>query len=213
MKKKHNKKEGCGCHGMTRRGFLAIMGAGTAAVAVSGSVSAEKSREAEIMKPEEMTKLTLNINGRRCQVLVEPRWSLLFVLREKLGLTGTKLGCDRGECGACTVLIDNVPRYSCMTLAAEAEGSRIVTIEGLTKGEELGPVQQAFLEKDAFQCGYCTPGQIMSVEGLLITNPDPSVEEIRMAMSGNICRCGSYANIFKAARHASVLKSGKGGAL
>ena len=102
---------------------------------------------------------------------MEPRWSLLFVLREKMGLTGTKVGCERGECGACTVLINGVPRYACMTLALEAEGDEITTVEGLMEGEELGPVQQAFLENDAFQCGYCTPGQIMAAEGLLRANP------------------------------------------
>ena len=126
-------------------------------------------------------------------------------------MTGTKLGCDRGECGACTVLVDDVPRYSCMTLALEAEDSEITTLEGLLDGEELGDVQRAFAEKDAFQCGYCTPGQIMAVEGLLRSNPDPSLEQIRTGVSGNLCRCGTYPNIFKAARQAADLKRGQGG--
>jgi len=160
------------------------------------------------MEPTEMTKVRLRINGRSHRLLIEPRWSLLFVLREKLGLTGTKVGCERGECGACTVLIDGQPRYACLILAIEAEGSEITTLEGLMKGEDLGPVQQAFLERDAFQCGYCTPGQIMAVEGLLRTNPDPSIEEIRRGMSGNLCRCGTYAHIFKAVRHAAELRKG-----
>ena len=212
MKKSHDKKD-CKCNQeISRRGFLTMIGSGAMAVAVSGKLAAGTTEDAEVMNPEEMTKLTLLINGHRHRLLVEPRWSLLYVLRERLGMTGTKVGCERGECGACTVLIDNIPRYSCMTLAVEAEGSQILTLEGLMKGEELGPVQQAFLEKDAFQCGYCTPGQIMAVEGLLIANPNPSPEEIRRGVSGNLCRCGYYANIFKAAKYASELKRAKGGA-
>jgi len=211
MKKGHDKKD-CKCsHGISRRGFLTMLGSGAMAAAVSRSLAAETTEDAEVMNPEEMTRLTLLINGHRHRLLVEPRWSLLYVLREKLEMTETKVGCERGECGACTVLIDDIPRYSCITLAVEAEGSQIITLEGLMKGEELGPVQQAFLEKDAFQCGYCTPGQIMAVEGLLIANPNPSLEEIRRGMSGNLCRCGAYANIFKAAKYASELKRAKGG--
>jgi xanthine dehydrogenase YagT iron-sulfur-binding subunit len=131
--------------------------------------------------------------------------SLIEVLREKLRLTGGKLGCGRGECGACTVLIDGEPRYACLTLAVEAEGKEITTVEGLMKGEELGPVQQAFLANDAMQCGYCIPGQIMAAEGLLRVNANPTTEEIRLGMSGNLCRCGSYAHIFKAVADAAKL--------
>jgi xanthine dehydrogenase YagT iron-sulfur-binding subunit len=133
-------------------------------------------------------------------------------LREVLGLTGTKIGCERGECGACTVLIDGKPRYSCMTLAVEAEGHEITTIEGLLEGEKLNPVQQAFAEEDAFQCGFCTPGQIMAVEGLLRGNPNPTMDQIRAGVSGNLCRCGVYKNIFQAASKASELRRQKGGA-
>lgn len=196
--------------GMTRRGFLTSVGAGAVVAATAGRVSAQKPAE-EVVNPEEMGKITLLVNGRRHKLLVEPRWSLLFVLREKLGFTGTKVGCERGECGACTVLVDDVPHYACMMLALEAEGRSITTVEGLLDGEELGTVQQAFLEHDAFQCGYCTPGQIMAVEGLLRKNPKPSEEEIRCAVSGNLCRCGAYLHIFKAAYRASELKEGKGG--
>ncbi len=128
------------------------------------------------------------------------------MIRERLGLTAAKAGCERGECGACTVLINGTPRYACMTLATEAEGHAITTLEGLMNGEELGPVQQAFAEQDAFQCGYCTPGQIMSVEGLLRANPNPTLDEVRAGVSGNLCRCGSYALIFKAAQRAAELK-------
>ena len=110
---------------------------------------------------------------------------------------------------ACTVIFNGETRYACMTLALECEGAEIVTLEGLMNGEELGPVQQAFLEDDAFQCGYCTPGQIMAVEGLLRAKPDPTFDEIRMGVSGNLCRCGAYTHIFKAARRAARLKAGK----
>jgi xanthine dehydrogenase YagT iron-sulfur-binding subunit len=190
--------------GITRRGFLQLMGVGAAASAASPGLGAESARS--VSEPVEVTRLRLLINGRSHRLLVEPRWSLLFVLREKIGLTGTKIGCERGECGACTVLIDGQPRYACMTLAVEAVGKEITTLEGLMKGEELGPVQQAFLEHDAFQCGYCTPGQIMAVEGLLRSNPAPSLDEIRRAVSGNLCRCGAYSHIFKAAQRAAELR-------
>jgi xanthine dehydrogenase YagT iron-sulfur-binding subunit len=165
-----------------------------------------------VIKPEKIVRVNLLINGLRRSLVVEPRWSLLYVLREKLGLTATKVGCERGECGACTVLIDEVPRYACLTLAVEAQGTSIVTLEGLMLGERLGPAQQAFAEQDAFQCGYCTPGQIMSAEGLLRNNSAPNSEEIRRAMSGNLCRCGAYAHIHKAIVRAAELKGIKGGA-
>lgn len=195
-----------GRRGLTRRGFLQLMGVTAVASTATRGLSGEPSTK--IIEPAEMTKVKLLINGRRHRLLVEPRWSLLFVLRERLGLTGTKVGCERGECGACTVLINDQPRYACMTLVWEAEGKEITTLEGLMKGKELGPVQQAFLEEDALQCGYCTPGQIMAVEGLLRSNPDPSIEEIRRGVSGNLCRCGAYEHIFRAARRAAELRKG-----
>jgi xanthine dehydrogenase YagT iron-sulfur-binding subunit len=192
--------------GITRRGFLQLVGAG--AVATTATTELKAKPEVEVLEPAEMTKIRLLVNGRRHRLLVEPRWSLLFVLREKLGLTGTKVGCERGECGACTVLINGETHYACMTLAVQAEGKEITTIEGLMKGEDLGPVQQAFLERDAFQCGYCTPGQIVAVEGLLRSHPNPSLEEIRRGVSGNLCRCGTYAHIFEAVRRAAELRKG-----
>lgn len=197
--------------GVTRRGFLASVGVGAVAVATGTAGSASAKPTTEVLKPDEMARIALKINGRTYRVLVEPRWSLLYVLREELGLTGTKIGCGRGECGACTVLVDGRPQYACLTLAVEAEGTEITTIEGLLVGEELGPVQQAFAEKDAFQCGYCTPGQIMAVEGLLAANPNPDMDQIRRGVSGNLCRCGAYSHIFDAARRAAELKSGGGG--
>ena len=197
---------------VSRRGFLTSMGTGAVGVAVVGRVPAEPVAGAEVVAASDMAKVSLQINGQTHRLLVEPRWSLAHVLREELGLTGTKIGCDRGECGACTVLIDDVPRYACLTLAVEAEGKEINTVEGLMKGEELGTVQKAFVEKDAFQCGYCTSGQVMSVEGLLRASPDPTLDEVQYAMSGNLCRCGTYPHIFEAAQRAAELKRGQGGA-
>lgn len=194
---------------ISRRGFLTGVGSSAICVAASGHLfAAGRQKEATaVLEPGVLNKITLRINGRDHDLLVEPRWTLLYVLREKIGLTGTKEGCGRGECGACTVLIDEVPRYACLTLAVEAEGTSVTTVEGLLRGEALGPVQIAFVEEDAFQCGYCTPGQIMSVEGLLRKNPSPSIDEIRTAVSGNLCRCGAYSHIFNAAAKAAETRN------
>jgi xanthine dehydrogenase YagT iron-sulfur-binding subunit len=193
---------------VTRRQFLASLGIGAVAVASTGNLAGEKEAAAAVIKSGEALEISLRINGHAHRLLIEPRWSLLHVIRQELGLTGTKVSCERGECGACTVLINNIPRYACMTLAVEAEGMEITTIEGLLHGEKLGAVQQAFVENDALQCGYCTPGQIMAVEGLLRKTPNPSLDQIRDGVSGNLCRCGAYVNIFKAAKRAGELKRG-----
>jgi xanthine dehydrogenase YagT iron-sulfur-binding subunit len=195
--------------GMTRRSFIKSVGAGAAAAAATGTLFREGAAEAKTMEAEETYKISLKANGRLYSLLVEPRWSLLFVLREKLGLIGTKVGCERGECGACTVLINGLPRYACMTLAVEAEGDEITTVEGLMDGEELGSVQEAFVKNDAFQCGYCTSGQMMAAEGLLRINPNPTPLEIQKGMSGNLCRCGAYAHIFQAVDAASKTRKGR----
>lgn len=204
MEEDRKKNNGEVRKGISRRGFMKLVGAGALATAAAGDL-AKPSRAAAVEEAGkgEMVRVGLQVNGRRHRFKIEPRWSLLDVLREKLGLTGPKLGCGRGECGACTVLIDGLPRYACLTLALEAEGRTITTIEGLMKGDELGPLQKAFWDNDAMQCGYCTPGQIMAAEGLLRANPNPSLEEIRRGMSGNLCRCGSYAHIFKAVDEAA----------
>jgi xanthine dehydrogenase YagT iron-sulfur-binding subunit len=146
--------------------------------------------------------ITLNINGENYPLQIEPRVSLLDALRENIGLTGTKKGCDHGQCGACTVLIDNRRVNSCLTLAVMAAGQRVTTIEGVAAGEQLHPVQAAFIEHDAFQCGYCTPGQICSAVGLLNEGHARTDDDIREQMSGNICRCGAYPNIVDAVRQA-----------
>ncbi|MGE5239430.1 MAG: (2Fe-2S)-binding protein [Chloroflexota bacterium] len=211
MKRRDEESPGIPTGGVTRRQFLTTVGVGAMIAAAPAALPAGSGAQQSLLTPEEMAKVTLTVNGRRHRLLVEPRWSLLYVLRERIGLSGTKVGCERGECGACTVLIDDMPRYACMTLAVEAQDHRITTIEGLMKGEELGDVQKAFLEHDAFQCGYCTPGQIMAVEGLLRSAAAPSPEDIRQGVSGNLCRCGAYANISQAAARASELRRLSGG--
>ncbi len=156
--------------------------------------------------------LTLNVNGEDVAVLVEPRRTLLSVLREELSLTGAKRGCGRGQCGACTVIIDDATVYACLTLAIDCEGRRIRTIEGLTDGDQLHPVQDAFIQEDGYQCGFCTPGQVMSAVSLLEHNPHPTEAEVRDAMAGNVCRCGAYPNIIRsvltAARMVESTKEG-----
>jgi len=140
----------------------------------------------------------LRINGARTRLSLDPRTTLLDALREHLRLTGTKKGCDHGQCGACTVHVDGRRVLSCLTLALAAQGKEITTIEGLAQGGELHPMQQAFLDHDGFQCGYCTPGQIMSAVALLVEPCGPNDADVRECMSGNLCRCGAYANIIAA---------------
>ncbi len=151
--------------------------------------------------------VTLNINGVDKTVQLETRVTLLDALREYAGLFGTKKGCDHGQCGACTVLIDGRRVNSCLTLALAAEGSKIETIEGLANGDELHPMQAAFIKHDAFQCGYCTPGQICSAVGLIAEGHAKTTDDIREQMSGNICRCGAYPNIVAAVAEAAGIKA------
>jgi aerobic-type carbon monoxide dehydrogenase small subunit (CoxS/CutS family) len=151
----------------------------------------------------------LTVNDKNYDLFAEPRRTLLETLRKDLGLAGTKRGCDEGTCGACTVLLDGKPVYACMALAVECEGKPIETIEGLEKNGQLHPIQQAFIEEDAFQCGFCTPGQVMAAKALLDVHTDPTIEEIRHGLAGNLCRCGAYPKIVKAVlRAARVLLKG-----
>jgi aerobic-type carbon monoxide dehydrogenase small subunit (CoxS/CutS family) len=148
-------------------------------------------------------RVELTINGKRVAVDVEPRRTLAELLREELGLTGTKVGCNRAECGACTVLLNGNPVYSCTVLALDASGKEVLTIEGLTQDENLHPLQEAFVDQDALQCGYSTPGMILSAKALLDRNPNPTEEDVKKAVEGNLCRCGSYPNIVGATIAAS----------
>ena len=148
--------------------------------------------------------LSFTLNGDPTEVIVKDNMTLLDLLRDKLGLTGTKKGCEQGECGACTVMLDGKPVNSCCTLAVECEGREVVTIEGIAKGGKLHPIQRQFIEKWALQCGYCTPGMIMSAKALLDVNPHPTELEIREAIEGNLCRCTGYAKIVEAIQAASA---------
>ncbi|MFN3336077.1 MAG: (2Fe-2S)-binding protein [Thermomicrobium sp.] len=151
----------------------------------------------------ERVPITVTVNGRRISAVVEPRMTLADFLREELGLTGTKLGCEHGVCGSCTVLWDGAAVRSCLVLAAQADGANITTIEGLATDGTLHPVQQAFWEAHALQCGFCTPGMVLTAVALLAENPNPSEEEIREALSGNLCRCTGYQNIVRAVQLAA----------
>jgi xanthine dehydrogenase YagT iron-sulfur-binding subunit len=152
------------------------------------------------------TTIRVTVNGTLHRVEIEDRWTLVELLRDRLGLTGTKIGCDRGECGACTVLMDDKPVYSCSQLAAWADGKSITTVEGLAKNGTLSPLQDAFMAHDAAQCGFCTSGQLMTATALLTSNPHPTVEQVRDAMYGNLCRCANYNRYVEA-----VVAAGSGG--
>ncbi len=152
-----------------------------------------------------MMKVEFTINGRRRQFDVEPNQLLINLLREKLYLTGTKYGCGIGECGACTVLVDGEPVLSCLTLAVDVHGRNVTTIEGLAEGDEIDVVQKAYLEEGAVQCGFCTPGFIMTTKALLKENPSPTEEEIKEYLKGNYCRCTGYINIIKAVKRATEM--------
>lgn len=197
---------------ISRRGFLKGIGTGaiTAAVAPAVLVTYPDEADAQSLPGITQAQITLNVNGKPYKVDVEARTTLLNALRDKLDLTGAKLVCDRGECGACTVLMDGKPIYACMMLALDAQGHNITTVEGLAPGERLHPVQEAFIEQDALMCGFCTPGFVMSVKGLLDKNPNPTVDEVKRGVSGNICRCGTYPRVFQAAL-AAAQKMRKGG--
>lgn len=151
----------------------------------------------------ERIDISLDVNGRRHELRIDPRRTLLEVLRDELRLTGTKLGCGEGACGACLVLVDGTPMHACLSLAAAMTGRAITTVEGLASGHELHPVQQAIVGSGAIQCGFCTPGMVIAAKALLDHNPHPSIDEIREAMSGNVCRCSGYVQLVDAIRSLS----------
>ena len=204
--------QGNGGTRFTRRGFLKGAGAGavTAAVAPAMLVSGARTATAQEAEGVMAATVTLDVNGQTHNVEVEARTTLADALRDRLEITGPKVVCDRGECGACTVVMDGKLVFSCMTLAMDAQGRKIETVEGLADGDNLHPLQEAFIEKDALMCGFCTPGFLMSSRELLDANNNPTPEEVREGLSGNICRCGTYPHVFEAVMSAAE-KMRKGG--
>ena len=197
---------------LSRRAFL--HGAGVSAVAASvlevGEAAARELAAGNAALGPDPFTVTLTINGETRTAQIDPATTLVEVLREGLGLTGTKVGCDRGACSACTVWIDGEVAASCMTLALDVRGKSVTTIEGLARGDELHPVQRAFIEHDALQCGFCTPGMVMSCAHIVQRNPDCSLDDVQQAVSGHLCRCGTYPNIFKATMAAAANLRGAG---
>lgn len=194
--------------GLSRRSFLGTSGAIGAAFGLS-SGGAEAQQAGSDTAAQEQRQITLTVNGKRRTVSVEPRTTLVEALRDSLGLTGTKIGCNQGQCGACTILLDGRRVNSCLTLAVSAEGGDVVTVEGLADpAGDLHPMQRAFAENDAFQCGYCTPGQILSAIACIDEGHAGDAAEIREYMSGNLCRCGAYPNIVAAVESVRDSKEG-----
>lgn len=201
---------------VSRREFLESTGAGLVGVAASGSLhgpdNASPVQSGPVLTAGEVPRTTIRliVNGTDQRLEVEDRWTLAETLRDHLRLTGTKIGCDRGECGACTVLLDGMPIYSCSYLAVWADGRSVATVEGLARGDELDPLQVAFIEHDGPQCGFCTSGQLMSAKALLAQNPQPTAEQVRVGLTGNLCRCSNYNRYVEAVLAAASAMRGPG---
>jgi xanthine dehydrogenase YagT iron-sulfur-binding subunit len=200
MSKQPPPKSGNGARGLSRRTFLKTAGVGAAATGLVGVGSPPVL--ATVLGPE-AGPLSLKVNGALRTVNVEPRVTLLNALRNHLDLTGAKLVCDRGSCGACTVLLDGQPVCSCLMLAADARGHEVTTVEGLGTPDKMSPLQAAFVECDALQCGFCTPGFVVAGTALLQHSPDPSLEQVKEGLAGNLCRCGTYGRVFEAVQKAA----------
>jgi aerobic-type carbon monoxide dehydrogenase small subunit (CoxS/CutS family) len=189
---------------ISRRRF--IQGTGAVLAAATATPAIEAQTQTPVADGIPRTTIRVKVNGVDKRVEVEDRWTLVELLRDHLGFTGTKIGCDRGECGACTVLLDGKPVYSCSNLAVWADGRSVQTVEGLAQNGRLDPLQQAFIDHDGPQCGFCTSGQLMSAKGLLMRNPRPTANDVRAGMTGNLCRCSNYNHYVEA-----VLAAAKGG--
>lgn len=189
---------------ISRRGLLGRTATASAVLAVGGHVADPGVAGAAPATDSGLIDVAPRVNGRVTRLRLDPRVTLLDALRDRVGLTGTKKGCDRGQCGACTVHVDGRRVLSCLTLAGSVDGRQVTTIEGLARGDDLHPVQQAFLDHDGFQCGFCTSGQIMSAVAVLCEGHTRSAAEVRELMSGNLCRCGAYGAIVDAVRAARV---------
>ena len=181
----------------SRRNFLKTSSVVGLAETIAAPTEAEAQTTPATLGPGDVP-VRLNVNGRQLDLNIEPRVTLLDALRTRANLTGNKRGCDRGTCGACTMIVDGRAIYSCSTLAIEVQGKQIRSVDGLAKGDQLHPVQQAFCDKDALMCGFCTPGFIMASVALLEKNPDPTQEQIKKGLDGNICRCGTFSRIMEA---------------
>ncbi len=199
MSLKDETPEKPGRFSVSRRDFLKTAGVGSLATAVTAGAAAEAEAQTgpRVVGPGEVP-VTLTVNGKRVDLRIEPRVTLLDAIRNRADLTGNKRVCDRGACGACTMIIDGRTAYSCSTLAIEVQGKQIRTVDGLANGNTLHPVQQAFCDKDALMCGFCTPGFIMASVALLEKHPNPTPEQARRGLDGNICRCGTFTRIMEA---------------
>lgn len=194
---------------ISRRKFMNQFGSGVVGTyALFPALQKSTKKRTGKTSDERKLPLQLKVNGQNVKTTVEPETTLVELLRDELQLTGTKIICNHGECGGCTILLDGKAIYSCHMLALDADGKEVTTIEGLLTGEELHPVQEAFVEKDGLQCGFCTPGQIMAAYALLLKNPNPSKEEVLNGMSGNLCRCAAYPKIIESVLNAAERMKG-----
>lgn len=207
---KPKEPEANGALEVSRRGFLTGAGAVISSSLVAGTESLRAAPEttgAAVAGPGKVD-ITLTVNGAEKTLALEPRVTLLDALRFELDLTGAKKVCDRGTCGACTVTIDGKPAYACSVLAVQVEGKDIRTVEGLAQGDRLHPIQQAFVDNDAQQCGYCTPGFVMACKAFLDKNPNPTLDQVRTGLGGNLCRCGTYVGVAQAVLQSSERQTG-----
>ena len=186
--------------GIRRRDFIKGMGTGALGTALMPKLFGQETidTKAGAVPLYDKKSIALTVNGKASTLIVAPNETLLDVLRDRLEITGPKKVCDHGQCGGCTVLLDGVPIYACMSLAIRADGRSITTVEGLAQGDKLHPLQDAFIEHDGYQCGFCAPGFLTASAALLARNPNPKPDDIRLALSGNLCRCGNYVKIYEA---------------